>query len=560
MKKRYLDLMEKTLSAYTTEHILRYFDDVKREGLTEHGFPRLTSNIGILIANGRRRELLPIFLEMMEFCCKTIPHVKAANDFSVREIVNCIREVEEGAAVDAGDIARWNSYVASIKPESCYDVYATAPDSPVRNWALFSGVSEYFRQKLVGCDSSEFIELQVASQLQWLDENGMYMDNPEADGYQPIQYDIVARGLFSMLLFEGYRGKYYTEVDTLLKKAGILTLNMQSVTGELAFGGRSNQFLHNEAWMAMIFEYEGRRYAADGDFLLAGKFKAAADNALDNLEMWLSKKPISHVKNRFAIDTKFGCEHYAYFDKYMITVASFLYAADAFCDESVAVGESVCEAMAWSTSKYFHKTFVRAGGYSLEFDTNADPHYDASGLGRIHKKGAPSAICLSMPFAGEPHYEIGGYENKSSFSIAPAIKNEREEWTFGSGVESVYSVRECRVKDGEVALSFDTVLCGKSVEFSSSVSEGGVLLSVRCGAKEEVGITLPVLCFDGESYSKIIATDGKITVEYDGWTCEYESPSISFLEADYLNRNGVYKGYIASGVGETSVRIIIYPL
>jgi hypothetical protein len=143
MKKKYLDLMEKTLSAYTVEHILRYFNDVKREGLTEHGFPRLTSNIGILIANGRKSELLPIFLEMMEFCCKTIPCVKAANDFSVREIVNCIVEAEKSGVVSSDDIARWKKYIASIEPEKCYDVFATSPESPVRNWALFSGVSEY---------------------------------------------------------------------------------------------------------------------------------------------------------------------------------------------------------------------------------------------------------------------------------------------------------------------------------------------------------------------------------------------------------------------------------
>ena len=155
----------------------------------------------------------------------------------------------------------------------------------------------------------------------------MYMDNPDNEAYQPIQYDIVPRGLFAILLFAGYKGKYYGEVDAILKKAGLLTLNLQSEAGEMAFGGRSNQFLHNEAWTSMIFEYEAVRYKKEGDLALAGKFKAAADRALKSLELWLSKSPISHVKNRFPIDTKFGCEEYAYFDKYMITVASNLYAA-----------------------------------------------------------------------------------------------------------------------------------------------------------------------------------------------------------------------------------------
>ena len=87
MKTIYLDIMEKALSAYTEERIREYIEKVKRDGLTEHGFPRLTSNIGILIANGRREDLMPLFLEMMTFCCSTIPKVKAANDFSVREII-----------------------------------------------------------------------------------------------------------------------------------------------------------------------------------------------------------------------------------------------------------------------------------------------------------------------------------------------------------------------------------------------------------------------------------------------------------------------------------------
>lgn len=559
MKKRYLDLMEKTLSAYTVERILRYFDDVKRDGLTEHGFPRLTSNIGILIANGRRVDLLPLFLEMMEFCCKSIPCLKAANDFSVREIVNCIVEVENSGAVSSEDIARWKEYIASIEPEKCYDVFATKPTSQVRNWALFSGVSEYFRQKLVGCDSSKFIELQVASQLQWFDENGMYMDNPEADVYQPIAYDIVPRALFSMLLFAGYRGKYYEEVDVILKKAGLLTLNIQSVTGELGFGGRSNQFLHNEAWIALIFEYEAARYKREGDISLACKFKAAAEKALKSLESWLSKVPISHVKNRFSVDMKFGCEHYAYFDKYMITVASFLYESDRFCDESIAVGEFDESAMIWSTSRHFHKTFVRAGGYSLEFDTNGDPHYDSSGLGRIHKKGAPSAICLSVPFAKQPHYDITGYENKSSFSISPALKSDSGEWLWSSAPETIYTIFESQTNGEKANITFECAIGGiNKVKFSCLAEEDGIFLEASSSEKKTVAISLPVFFFDGEAYTKISTDGGKIAVEYDGWICEYESNNISYLNAVYANRNGIYKGYIATGKGNVNLRIRIH--
>ena len=43
MKKRYLDLMEQALSAYSDAHISHYFDEGKKNRLTEHGLPRLTA-------------------------------------------------------------------------------------------------------------------------------------------------------------------------------------------------------------------------------------------------------------------------------------------------------------------------------------------------------------------------------------------------------------------------------------------------------------------------------------------------------------------------------------
>ncbi|MBR5449532.1 MAG: hypothetical protein IKV43_06040 [Clostridia bacterium] len=41
MKERYINLMERALSAYTDEHILRYVAEVRENGVREHGFPRL---------------------------------------------------------------------------------------------------------------------------------------------------------------------------------------------------------------------------------------------------------------------------------------------------------------------------------------------------------------------------------------------------------------------------------------------------------------------------------------------------------------------------------------
>ena len=326
MKERYINIMEKTLSAYTREHIDRYFDDVKRDGLTEHGFPRLASNIGVLIAHGRRGDLLPVFIEMMSFCCESMPRSKAANDFSVREVITAIREVEAAGVVSPEVIAEWRKNLASVDPYTLYDVVAMKPEDPVKNWALFSGVSEFFRKTEGLSDYDEFIDVQLESQFKWFDENDMYMDD-KGDIHHPLVYDIVPRFLFSVLLHEGYRGKHYERIDGILRRSALLSLKMQSPIGELPFGGRSNQFLHNEADLLAICEFEAARYKREGNMTMAAKFRAAAERAASVIEEWLSLDPIYHIKNRFPTETRQGCENYAYFDKYMITAASMAYLA-----------------------------------------------------------------------------------------------------------------------------------------------------------------------------------------------------------------------------------------
>ena len=555
MKERYIDLMEISLSAYTDAHIDRYFSDVQREGLTEHGFPRLTANIGILIAHGRRCDLLPRFLQMMEFCCREIPRVKAANDFSVREMICCLWEIEENKVVDPEDIARWKGYLAAITPETCYSVFARTPTDGYRNWALFSGVSEFFRQKAGLCEAQEFIDLQFLQQMQWLDENGMYEDNISCIAHQPIMYDFVSRGLFSLAFDQGYNGPCRDAIDEKLKKAGLLTLDMQSPNGEMAFGGRSNQFINNEAWTLTILEYEAKRHAREGS-PLAGRFKAAAQRAMAVTEHWLSKRPIRHIKNRFPTETGFGCEHYAYFDKYMITVASNLYAAYLICDDTIpAAEETDIVPTVTETAPNFHKLFAKAGGYGIEIDWNADPHYDASGLGRVHRVGAPAAICLSCPCPATPIFKVDIAE-PVALSICPAVPAENG-WALAADNDVTYE----RLGSGADETSAFAVLgCnfpnGQSVTGHYTVSGQGVEMEFR--GVGEIGCALPAFAFDGEVSPVIAAEANTLTIAYEGWLCRYTTDGqILDLEILAANRNGHYKAFLAAGADTLRVRVEI---
>lgn len=547
MKKKYLELMKKALSAYSDEHIHEYFNRVKSEGLTEHGFPRLTVNIGVLVAHGYRQDLIPIFIDMMDFCCEQIPKVKAANDFSVREIVFCLFELKkEGKFLS--DIERWTKQLSTIVPENCYDKFAKNPDDVIGNWALFSALSEFARQKLTGCDSEAFVDLQLENQLHRLDENGMYRDNLKHEAHQPIVYDLVPRYLFTLLLHFGYRGRHYDRIDSMLKSTALMTLKMQSITGEIAFGGRSNQFIHNEGLLAIIFEFEANRYAREGDLATAGKFKAAIARAMDVTNYWLDRAPIRHIKNRFPTETKFGCEKYAYFDKYMITTASHLFSAYMICDDSIKATVFDDSDSCIMTSDHFHKLFMRSGGYFLEFDTDADPHYDSSGLGRVHRYGAPSPLCMSLPCPGSPNYSIGTAE-KIRASLCPGKIIDGEP-IFTCDIDE-------RIHVDNFSCNCATLDYPLGLQADYAINEEGVAITVT--GDENVLHMLPAFYFDGEKETEITLLSNVLQIKYDGWICQYSSNGkIQKLGKTARNRNGYYKLFYAKNDNSLTVNIKIF--
>ncbi len=515
MKERYIALMEQTLSAYTDDHIAAYFNKVQTEGLTEHGFPRLCANIGVLLSHGRRLDLLPIFREMMDFCCRTVPHVKAANDFSVRELVTCILALENSSLFTQEEISRWKNGLKEIDPFRTYNIFARTPTDHPFNWALFTGVSEYARQSMGLCDSSEFIDTQLASQLYWLDENKMYRD---AHVHPPMVYDLVARLLFSVLLHLGYRGKYYEEIDACLKETGLRTLDMLSVTGEIPYGGRSNQFLHNDSILTVTLEYEANRYKKEGNLHLASLFKEARDRTLDNLTLWLGRAPIRHIKNRFPTESSYGCEGYAYFDKYMITTASGLYNAYLICDDSIPSADSRDLSPTVSlTSDHFHKVFLRCGNYSAEIDTNADPHYDASGLGRVHRAGAPSSICLSVPCPQNPNYKLD-LPDRVPCALTPAVLCEGAWMDATDGEATPYTLQKLDRTDS----SAEAVLTcqfpeERKVSIRYSVTNAGVKIALS--GDGPIGHMLTAFDFDGEKHTDIAFDEHTLSVSYEGYRC-----------------------------------------
>ena len=541
MKAIYLDIMEKSLSAYTPERIRDYIDEVKGDDLREHGFPRLGSNIGILMAYGRRKDLMPVFIEIMDLCCEAMPRKRAANDFSVREVCCCLMLLEEKGLVSRELLNKWKTQLTTFDPWTRYSRVEDNSGKFVGNWTMFAAVSEYMRGVYCGMDTGEFVDLQLPSQLANLDENDMYMDEPPYNNH--AVYDLVPRVLMSFLLCAGYKGKYAARLEAVLDNTADMTLKMQSVTGELAYGGRSNQFLNNEAMLIAYFEMEATRFAQKGNGEMAGKLKAAAALAAETTQRYLALDPISHVKNRYDLSTRIGCEDYGYFNKYMITVASNVYMGLLFADDSILPTTAPAEAGGYviSTSKRFHRTFLNCGGYFLQWDTDADPHYDASGLGRVHKHGCPAALCLSVPFAQKPGYVLEG-QNPSAMSLC-CYAFDGGKKLLGASEYAEYTLLSSQSDTQKASAVFEVKLSRDiTVTQTYTVSKDGV--EITLSGYEDAGFCLPVFEFDGAEETRIDIGENEICVTYQNARCRYRFDGALDPEfKQYYNRNGRYRVY-----------------
>ena len=567
MKNTYIEIMDRAFQCYTEEQIADYYERVKTGGLTEHGFPRLAANLGILICHGRHTNLLPLFADLMDLCCDQMPKVHAANDFSVREIVTCLIAVEKAGIVEEEKLAEWKSAIAGLDPWKCYDCIAQKPDQVIGNWTLFNAISEHARAWsgfVKKEDVQDYMDLQIATQVIRFDECGMYMDaavHPYKEYVYPILYDYVPRVLFAFLINFGYEGEHKDAIIEALEKSADLTLKMQSVTGEIPFGGRSAQFMHNECTEAALLEFYATYFAKKGDLAKAGQFKRAARLAAENVLYWFDAAPMKHVKNRYSIESKVGCEAYAYFDKYMITAASMAYVAYLYADDEIEEAET-CPALEGGfvakTGDKFHKYFLNKGGYFVEIETDSDKHYEGSGVGRVQKLGAPPQICLSSGFGDHPSYVTDG-KNWHSLSLCASAEIDGK-WYLGGEHHHIIP-ENCFYANDEKCLAYmEWMAEDNRVCQSVFVNENGVETRAEVFGEKarNVAVEIPAFAFDGVTSTKIKVTEKEITVEYNGYVCRYTTTGkIVDLSEDICNRNGKYHRYRAEGEYLVVVKIEI---
>ena len=547
----YLDFMEAAVRAYPDERLYSYCDECERDGVQEHGFPRLAANLSVLVANGRFTEQIGLAQKMMDVACRDakkgkMPPKSGGNEFSVKELSIALVELEKSGVFPKAVTDNWRSSLAAVNAERCYSAVKYPQDDIVAwNWAVFCAASEQSRIcRGLGGDAG-LVERFVSDQLRWFDSNGMYRDPS-----QPMVYDLVTRLQFAEILDDGFSGPSRCELERLMDISAEPTLKQLSACGEIPYGGRSNQFLHNNAFYCALCEWYAVRYFRKGNVSKAAEFRRAALESANAMRTWLDEKPVNHVKNRYLRETgkgvfsekaDVGCERYAYFDKYMITMGSWAMLGWYFADETIPAAAYVPEKPeVFLASPTFHSVIMRAGEYSAQFDYNANERYDCNGLGRIHRRGAPAEICLSTPCAKEPTYAISS-PNDTSLAIRPAV-SEKARWSIEHEARTAtYAYTKWKVGD---------------VDWECRLSGDGMELKLLGQGK--LAMDIPAFEFDGKYSTGIIIEEKSLSVAYRGWVCRYRTNGrIEHSGKSVHNRNGRYAAFRAIGSEELKVWIEI---
>ncbi len=532
------------------------------------GTARFVGAVARLVLAGRGADLAEAAMHALDWNARTLWEGRDAHrpgaEFEMIELVDGYRAFAPLASPPRA--ASWHRWLGGIDPESCYgDVFAERAEP--RNGNTFAVASEQARIEAGLGGSAEFVDRYLDYQRRWFDAAGMYRDPGE-----PMTYDLTVRKNLVLLLRRGYRGVHAGWIEDALERGGRFSLASQSVTGVAPFGGRSSQYLFVEATLACVLEHEARRHAARGDAESAGTFARAGHAALDSALPWLAMDPPRHIRNAFDPGSRHGIDSYGFFIVYAPLAATLFaeawHLADPGIDEAPVTDDGA--ARVFAPGREFRKVFASCGGWSLEAEMAADPGYDATGIGLLHRRGVPLPLALTGPCPGQPKFFTSVPADGGPAAIGPSWRTATGGWrTLASCIAADVAGWdwEAHRADGGVAdftlawrlggtgvgairVLERIVIDGDTVRVTATVEGDGI---------DTVAFLVPMLETDGGVPADLVVdADGTASCRTGGGVFSACCPGATFAgePGRAVNRNGVYRvaRWVAAG---TSIACVL---
>jgi hypothetical protein len=524
----------------------------------QYSTPAFALAVAVLAQSGRDRSLLPAAARAMEAACGDLASGKTADahaDFFTVLLLHADRLL--GRLVPAGAADAWRASLRQVVPEKAYRFQPTA--ATLNNWNLVAAAGEWLRTSDGYGKSLDWIDTSVAKQEAHFTPAGMYRDPND-----PLAYDHFARLWALDLVEEGYRGADAARLDAWLERAAWMSLFMQSPHGEMPCGGRSAHHQWNEAQQAVTCETFARRFARRGNAVAAGAFKRAARLSLQSVGRWVRPSgELWIVKNRLDPALRHGYEVYSFHSQYNLLAAAMLAIAWLRADDSIA--ERACPAdaggYAFALQPAFHKVFLAARGYHVEIDTGADPHYNPTGILRVHHRSVPSAL-LSDGVVPAPAYTV---TSKPTRALAFGLEWRDAAGTWHSlaahGLEDLEPTAVRILRSDPDAVGAELRYAGRlrggatAVREHVHVSARGVDVEHTVeGEVVAVRQSVPFLLDDGRGESRVTVGESAAAIERDGGRLRVRADGASVARAGLREacRNGFMDALLVAGNGRTS--------
>ena len=459
----------------------------------------------------------------------------------MRELVTAICALDGIAPAER--IAKWKADLAKVEPEIVYlKTNAAHVDlHNLGNWAVYSSSGESMRQSIgIGGGKflwgNEFFDLYMDSQFANFNTNGLYRDPRD-----PFTYDFTTRLQVTAALNYGYNGKFAETFRNILDKGAKTTLLYMPPQGTAPFGGRSALFNFQEGIIAALCEYSANIYKTS-DPELAGAFKRQAHlSAIAVKEHFTDSAQPFHIKNRFPIMSRHGCDSYGHYSVYSLYAASVLGVAALWADDSIAEKPCPSEKGFYSFAMIdsFYKVFGNAYGHALQFNFSNDFLNDSVGLGRILLKGAQYAVLPVMPFALTPKYVTGNKGLHKNCSITASWIDEQNNVVNAADDPGRWLFRPGENGDFTVVQHYQ----GCIITWDCRFDEKGITVTILLEGKYRDGkITLPLLENNGEKTFSANINGSTLDIANVNIVNMTEIP---FQETDVrlVNRSGIYRLY-----------------
>jgi hypothetical protein len=275
-----------------------------------------------------------------------------------------------------------------------------------------------------------------------------------------------------------------------------------------------------------------------------------------SIRRFLEMQPFRNTKNFFPPEKEHGREAaYGFYSVYSLLAASQLGIAYMVADEKIQesnVPQQTCSCVI-SLPGAFHKVFASCADYHLELDTDPYSMYDATGLGRIHRRGFPSELGLSTSIVSHGNFLPLPPASERDICIGPGWTDKQGNKYWLSDFWEQIKKRELKILEEntrkvEFAVSYvmknNKWGCHKITEKYLLTAEGLIISSAIEGNVAGTLFQVPLLESNGKDKTAVNGSVSSFKVSlnkaYFNVECMTEKVEAYMETFTASNRNGIY--------------------